>query len=366
MATELRVYNDPDPEWNRFIDSSPWGDILNYWQWGEVKRTEGWTPHRLALVEDGRTLLTAQMLIKPAGPLGNLAYVPHGPVFASTENLFAHLKEFTAHLRSVASDLGCFAIEIEPKLGSYVEGDLSENLKPFTDKDALNAFLQNGYKKTGRNMQPRYKLLYDLALSEEQLLGMMKKNTRYNVGYAERKGVSVTEYLPDDPQISGKLQLFYSLLEDMQERAGGYPIRPFSSFEKLLQEFKGTAAVSLFETAFEGDTIAINISERTGYWSSSFYAGSNRLHPNVKAMYLLRWKSVLAAKAAGCKVYDFWGIIPGSDQHKGYSDTKLSFGGVRIDHAGILALPLKPVQYMVWDKVLPLRSRLFSLLRSIR
>ncbi|MCA9386121.1 GNAT family N-acetyltransferase, partial [Candidatus Dojkabacteria bacterium] len=163
-----------------------------------------------------------------------------------------------------------------------------------------------------------------------------KKNTRYNIGYAERKGEEVKTYSLEDENIDEKLSEFYDLLEEMQERSSGYPIRSKKYFKKLFKEFKGTDSIVLFEVSYKGDVIAMNISEFTDVWASSFYAGSNRLHRKVKAPYQLRWQSIKEAKERGCKVYDFWGIIPDSKHHKGYSDHKLSFGGDRVDYVGII------------------------------
>jgi peptidoglycan pentaglycine glycine transferase (the first glycine) len=143
-----------------------------------------------------------------------------------------------------------------------------------------------------------------------------------------------------------------------QERAKGYPIRPKSTFTSLLEVFKNTKLLKYFEARFQGDLITANISQFTSYWSSSFYGASNRLHPDTKAAYLLRWESVLEAKRRGCRIYDFWGIILDSKQHQGYSETKLSFGGTRMDTYGIFALPLSGWKYEVWDKLLPLRNKI--------
>ena len=154
--------------------------------------------------------------------------------------------------------------------------------------------------------------------------------------------------MPDDPIITKKIDDFYDLLLETQKRSGGYPIRSRDSFHRLFEIFKGTNNIALFEASFEGEIIVINISQRTKYWSSSFYAGSNRKHSKVKAPYLLRWESIKAAKKFGSSLYDFWGIVPGS-QHKGYSDQKLSFGGVRMDTYGLLALPISPIKYYLWD-----------------
>ena len=366
--------------WNTFISDSPWGDVLQFRQWGEVKTAEGW--RQLFVGEE--KLVRSQVLIKHVPGLGNYAYVPHGPVFKSIEDLENGIEEWKTELMQVAKDEDCFLIEIEPKVGKLVSERLSldehdkdlrakielinkniDELAHFYDKRIIKTFENAGFKITGRNMQPKYKLLYSLDLSDDELMSLMDKNTRYNIGYAERKGVEVKEYKPDDPQIEEKLKVFYGLLQEMQQRVGGYPIRPYESFVKLFEAFKGMDNISLFEASFEGDVIIMNISQFTGNWASSFYAGSNRLHSKLKAPYLIRWKSIQRARELGCKTYDFWGIILGSEQHKGYSEHKLSFGGARIDHVGLMQLPLSKPKSMVFNNLIPLRAKIAGLRREI-
>lgn len=366
---KLKIYTDSEKQqWNDYISESRWGDILQFWQWGEAKKAEGWEPLRIAVLDDdNKLLIAAQILIKKASFLGNYFYIPHGPVFHTVTDLKRGINTFKRELIKIAKDRDGFLIEIEPKIGYIPDDSLSDpiipkNLQYLTNPSVYNLFERSGFVKTDRNMQPVYKLFYDLDDEVEELLGMMKKNTRYNVRLASKKGVVIKEYKFTDELIHEKIDQFYEMLLMMQERAKGYPIRSREYFHKLVTDFAESGSMSLFEASFEGDVISMNISERTKNWSSSFYASSNRLHPDVKAAYLMRWQSILVAKEAGCKIYDFWGIIPDSKQHKGYSDNKLSFGGVRINNYGLLALPLSSSRYFIWNRLLPLRTKIKSLL----
>ena len=369
MALGIKFFEQSEKEkWNSFVGDSIYGDILQFWQWGEAKSIEGWQPLYIGVVDDvdEKILLTSLALVKKASILGNYFYVGHGPVFKDKQDLKRALPIWKAGILEYAKKNNIFLIEIEPKIGYVPEEDLSnpiisKNLQYFVDPAIFKAFDNNGFTKTKRNTQPKYKLYYDLENSEEQLLALMKKNTRYNVRLAERKGVEFIEHKLEDPEIDKILEKFYSMLLETQERAHGYPIRPISFFKKLINSFKGTDNICFMETKYQGEVIAINISQRTKSWASSFYAASNRLYTEVKAPYLLRWRSVLSAKQYGSKVYDFWGIIPNSSQHKGYSENKLSFGGARIDTYGLLALPINGIKYYIWDIAIRLRSRLRSL-----
>lgn len=357
---EFKEFNESEKsEWNLFVDSTPYATILQFWEWGELKKSEGWQSYRVALVDSDEIILSAQCLLKKAPVLGNYLYVPYGPVFRDAQVFKQNLPHFLSELKTFAEAKGCFVIEFDPLIGKLVdEIEPSENLLHYLNTEIKKILVDNGFSISKRNMQPRHKLFYDLSKTEEELLMLMKKNTRYNVRLAGKKGVEVTSLEISDEKMPQKIDEYYELLLSTQERAKGYPIRPKSTFTTVLEVFKNSNLLKYFEARFQGDLITANISQFTSYWSSSFYGASNRLHPDTKAPYLLRWESVIEAKRRGCKVYDFWGIILDSKQHIGYSETKLSFGGTRMDTYGLFALPLSNWKYIVWDKFLPLRNKI--------
>ncbi|MBD3362356.1 peptidoglycan bridge formation glycyltransferase FemA/FemB family protein [Candidatus Dojkabacteria bacterium] len=325
-------------EWNKFVLFNPHTDILQSWEWGETKKIEGWKPYRFGVKDgleeygfsEGELLVGAQVLVKKYKFFGKLAYIPHGPVFITPPDRDlpnALWKKFERGLIKWAKKNRIFTVELEPK-ATFHEARFGEY-----------RFLEN-WKITKRNRQPKYKLIMDITQSEKEILAGMKKNTRYNVRYAKRKGVKINKYDFSDPSIDKVIDRFYDLVLRMQERAEGYPVRPKKYFQNLVEQFKGTKNMMFIEAEYDGDVVAMNISQFTKFWASSFYAGSIRKHSKKKPPYLLRWASILEAKERGCDIYDFWGIVPDSKHHKGYSKHKLSFGGDRIDFVGVLIYPL--------------------------
>jgi peptidoglycan pentaglycine glycine transferase (the first glycine) len=349
--------------WNKFVDASKWGDVLQMWEWGELKKSENWRPVRVGIVQDGRLIMAVQLLLKSASILGNYAYIPHGPVFLNKQDLIKALPVFTQYLHILNKTYNFASVEIEPKFGELIQTNVEIESQPnisdtYLDSEVMQIFLDAGFIQTGRNVQPQYKLLYDLAQSLDDLLLLAKKNTRYNVRLAEKKGVEIREYFYEDEVFEEKINIFYQLIKETQKRAKGYPARSLNYYRSLFKFFSGSQSIVLTEASYQGDVIAMNISLRTSSWSSSFYAGSNRLHPNLKAMYLLRWKSIESAKKFGSKMYDFWGYVPNSTQHQGYSDQKLSFGGTQISTYGVLSFPLNPVKFWLWDEGIKTRTEL--------
>src|SRR3972149_7473505 len=213
----VKIFTEAEIEnWNAFIDVSKRGDILQFWQWGNVKKIEGWEPLRIGVFEvslnpvsfgpsqapvdlsqdqtiqsqpSSRPLVLAQLLIKKVPLLGSYMYIPHGPVFLEREDLAKGLPRLVQVLKEYAAANQCFIIEVEPKIGySPTHEDLSNNLAHFTDPLIKEILENNGFIMTERNIQPKFKLLYDLEHSEEDLLNLMKQNTRHNAHLAGKKG----------------------------------------------------------------------------------------------------------------------------------------------------------------------------------
>jgi peptidoglycan pentaglycine glycine transferase (the first glycine) len=363
-----KVFDDKEKEiWNEFVNNSPFTTVLQLWQWGELKKEEGWKPIRIGVYENNKLLIVAQGLQKRVNFFGNYLYFPHGPVFYSAEDFAKGIEEFLFYLKTYSKIHNCFTIEFEPLIGrNKSDNDLPNNISHIHNLEVEKIFHDQNLVFTKRNIQPKYKLFYDLEETEDILLGRMKKNTRYNVKLAEKKDVKINKYAFNSNKIDQKLEIFYDLLLQMQTRNDGYPIRPKASFVRLIEEFKQTKYMQIIEAKFKRKSLALNISQYTNFWASSFYAASSRELSNLKAPYLLRWQSVLEAKSRGCKIYDFWGFIPDDPSHKGYSDMKLSFGGIRIDMHGIIAMPINKYKFFVWDKLLPYRAKIYKFINKLR
>ena len=119
---EFKEFNESEKkEWNSFVDSTPYATILQFWEWGELKRSEGWLPYRVALVDSGEIIISAQCLFKKAPVLGNYLYVPYGPVFKDVQGFDQNLPNFLTGLKTFAKLKGCFVIEFDPLIGKLVD-----------------------------------------------------------------------------------------------------------------------------------------------------------------------------------------------------------------------------------------------------
>src|SRR5690242_368306 len=94
--------------WDAKVSNSPWGHPLQLWGWGETKRANGWTAHRLEFEGAG----LAQVLMWRVPRLGNkIAYVPRGPVVDPGS---PQMKRLMEALAGWAREQGAMYVRVEP------------------------------------------------------------------------------------------------------------------------------------------------------------------------------------------------------------------------------------------------------------
>ena len=72
-------------DWNQTLASFPQPQLLQTWEWGEVKSRFGWTPHHWAWRDEGEVVAIGLVLERSVDLPGMAAslrmfYVPKGPI----------------------------------------------------------------------------------------------------------------------------------------------------------------------------------------------------------------------------------------------------------------------------------------------
>ena|SRR5213593_4335507 len=74
---EIHAIDDRDL-WNAFITAFPITDLRQSYEWGEIRRRQGWTPLRLAAVDRGKGIAGLSVVARRVPGLGVVAYAPGG------------------------------------------------------------------------------------------------------------------------------------------------------------------------------------------------------------------------------------------------------------------------------------------------
>ena len=268
-------------EWESFTRQSPHGHLLQTRAWGELKTDFGWTPQPVRVGEEGAQVLFRRL------PLGlSLAYVPRGPV--ADWNQIDSLGTLVENLDKLCRARQALCLKLEP--------DLPDNAA------FAGTLARLGFQPSPHTVQPRRTIVVDLSGTEPEILARMKQKTRYNIGLAIKKSVTVRL-----AQTAEEVEAFTALMGVTGERdnfgvhAPAYYRRAFALFQPA-----GQCALVLAEC--EGQLLAGVMVFALGKRAWYFYGASSDAERNRMAPYLAQWEAMRWAKARGALVYDLWGV----------------------------------------------------------
>ncbi|HUS81462.1 MAG TPA: peptidoglycan bridge formation glycyltransferase FemA/FemB family protein [Armatimonadota bacterium] len=332
-------------EWNDFVAASAYPNVMQSWQWGELKAATGWRMLPVAVTEGPRIRACALVLVQALPHVGRtLFYAPRGPVcdFSDRETL----SELLTEIRTLARQHRAVALKIDPCV-------------PDERRDVVRTLQAEGFRFTGTNdpglggTQPRYVMKTNLTPEPDELLASFHSKWRYNIRLAERKGVAMRDCTRDD------LPEFYALLGVTAQR-DGFRVRTRDYFERMYDLLVPEGMMKLFAADYEGRMIAGAILFRMGHTAVYVYGASANEHRNLMPNHLMQWRMMLWAREQGCTVYDFRGVTREVD-----GEPEGELGGLNRFKRGFAA------QYMEyigeWDLVLsPTWYGLYALARRVR
>lgn len=341
---QARLIQDEErARWNDFVARFPTGDLLQSFEWGEIKRRSGdWRPYRVAVEDDqGQIVAGASLLARSIPGLArSILYAPRGPVvdFADTDAV----RSLMEGIRQVARDQKAILLKADPPV-TIEEGD----------SGLLNAGFRSLPDPTGfGGTQPKCVMQLDLDKDPDALLASFKHKWRYNIRLAEKKGVTIqTECSKDD------LKPFYDLLKETAER-DRFLVRGPGYYEILWEELVPPGFMKLFLAQYEGSPIAGAIAFIFGDRCWYVYGASSNEHRNVMPNHLLQWTMIQWAQGLGCKWYDFRGVSPrkeaDEDDHlQGLNRFKEGFSPRFVEYIGEYDLVYSKLFYWLWVKAKP-------------
>ncbi len=267
-------------DWNEFLKNHPGAHLLQTGEWGLLKSAFGWQAVRVVQGTVG-----AQILFRTL-PLGwKVAYIPRGPVWSGdSQTLPGRLLE---EIETVCRNHRAIFCKLEPD--AWEESQSRPDLSWSTSRYSI---------------QPRRTIVVDLRGSEEDILSRMKQKTRYNIGLAAKKGVTVGAW--DD------LDGFYRMVRITGGR-DGFGVHSLSYYRRVYDLFHSAGSCEILMAAYEGRPLAalmVFARDRRAWY---FYGASTDEERNRMPTYLLQWQAMLWARARGCEEYDLWGV-PDEDE----------------------------------------------------
>ena len=275
-------------------------------------------------------------------------------------------------------------------------GELARALRPFLPRDAAFVrfdppWLAAGdgaapgppFRRAAADIQPPDTVVVDLSPPALDILAAMKPKWRYNIGLAEKRGVSVSPAVEDldasseagasweagDGAAPRDFGLFYGL---MRETAGrdGIAVHGAEYYRALFEACACAGAgdsgavplrLRLYVARHEGDCLAAVVILFRGKQATYLYGASSNAKRNLMAPYALQWRAMLDAKAAGCDSYDLFGIPPDENPAHpmaGLYRFKTGFGGSARRRPGSWDYPCRPALYALFRAAESARKKL--------
>ena len=304
--------------WDEYVAAHPAGHPLQLWGWGEAKRGNGWTPHRLALLDGDTWLAGVQVLVWQVPRLGSrIAYAPRGPVAAPGSSVALQLLQ---ELEGWAKQQRVMYARVEP---AWRQAE-----RPV------------GWRAAGHHIQLPATYTIDLNKTEEVLQEPMARKHRQYIRKSERDGVSAERL-----GVGGDIVPMYQIYSETAARAG-FGLHAAGYYERL---FAGLGEANyLYYAYFEGRPVAFLWLAVAGKTAYELYGGVNETGQAMKANYLLKWRAITELKAAGYEIYDFNGRL-----NEGVSQFKQGFGPDETDYVGTWDFPVNKAGYTLWEHLWP-------------
>jgi lipid II:glycine glycyltransferase (peptidoglycan interpeptide bridge formation enzyme) len=335
------IKKDRKNDWDSFILRNCSEGFLQSFGWGEFQSLVGRKVLRFACCE--KRMLAAASVIEHKLPFGmRYWYLPRGPVAAADATEKERIRALEAllrFLRKAAKKNGVIFVRMDPPVPAERRGEWERlGLKPITG-----------------SVQPKDTLLLDLAREEEDILGGMKPKTRYNIRLARKKGVAAGAEKFSEENFGE----FWKLMEETSRR-DGIVLHGREYYRQMLRALEaegGALRCRLYLARYEGRAIAANLVLFFGDYAVYLHGASSSTLRNLMAPYLLQWKQICDAKAAGCRTYDFWGITVGDRQPRweGITRFKKGFGGKEASYAGVFDLVINRFFYGLYTRFRKIR-----------
>jgi lipid II:glycine glycyltransferase (peptidoglycan interpeptide bridge formation enzyme) len=279
-----------DPAWDRLVSAHPNGHFLQSSAWGRLRVSQGWQLRR-AVQNGSKTMdeeslpdIGAQILVQQR-PFARFAYIPRGPVCAPDD---PRLPDLIAAIDAATRD--CLFVRIEPH---------------WADEAASHQALAGLALRPAASVQPPSTLRLDLSLGPEALLKDMKQKWRYNVGLAARKDVVVRE------EGAAGAAVLETLVAETAQR-NGFHARPQGYYRAVFESFRNGDATSgvaqLYVARYQETPLAATLVIHHGESATYLYGGSGAEERNRMPNHAIQWHAIEAAREAGLRWYDFWGI----------------------------------------------------------
>jgi peptidoglycan pentaglycine glycine transferase (the first glycine) len=340
-------------EWNSLVLGLPGADLRQGFEWGEVRASVGWEPHRAAVFR-GDTCQAAMSVLAGRGAGVSVLYAPSGPILRDPGDRDA-ADALIEWAKGLARRRGAAFLRVNPKVPNEAES-LRDELRRL-------GFVHLPDDWTTWN-DPRVVMSLDVSVPEEEIRRRIHKRVRSYI----KRAVSLGAVIEHDTSTKA-LRDFYALLLQAGRRKR-LPVREIGFFEQLRQHYLLRGNGTLLLARAGGTALGSVLLTRFGDHAYFLHAGIDTESSDARAFHAgpgLYWNMIGWARAAGCRAIDMGGSstrYPPRGDEPGYGVYyfKSGLGAKLIYLTGYYDLPIRRGLYRAFRlterRLLPLAWKL--------
>ena len=319
-------------EWNEALSQFQEYNIFQSYEWGELKKSEGWEPLRIIVSDNNSKKLTliAQIVIKKV--LGiNIAWCPGGPLIITEDEGKANsaLQKF----KDIVTEYNLANLRCK----TYME-----------DNDVNNKFFIK-FKKPSSTLTSRKTNIIKTVPSDD-FLSQMRKKHRYYIKQAQKNNIDWQIKENDEAGLA-----FYSIYKQMQEEKNlNLSVIDIALFAKLFNSSNSNKIITLAGYK-DGECVAacvVSIFYRKAFYH---YAASTSRGKDLNASYGMIFELMNYLNSLDVDILDFGGLS--EDQSSaGVDFFKEGFNGEEIKRVGEFDIAKSILHNYIFNKALDFKK----------
>lgn len=338
-------------EWDHLVRSVAGSDVTQLSAWAEVRETAGFRPTYI-FVECGEELHGGALVLRRRLPiLGEIGYVPYGPVISAAADRTRVAAALAAALDRLARRK-LKALIVQPPLEG---GDLRLELE------------RRGFRPSQVEIAPAASFRLDLARPEAELWQAIPKEARRRARQWQQNGVRVRRGTLDDIAILARLHA-------ASAQHHGFRAIPYDYMATLFSRLAPVGHAHLFVGEVQGEPVFADLLTGCGGVLKGRLTGMDRESPagRLRVSAAVRWEAIKWAKANDYRWFDFGGLNSGAAAAPGVGSGstalttseafKVSFGGAPVCYPAPVEIIPSPVVRFAYDlsRRWPTGQRLFE------
>jgi lipid II:glycine glycyltransferase (peptidoglycan interpeptide bridge formation enzyme) len=332
MNYTIDIDNFTQEDWQLSVRQFRDYTVYQSWAYQQVRCEKEHQQISRAIVRDknDRAVAMLQVRIKPI-PLTHLrvGYVQWGPLIDRRDcdnftdfSVFSLIRQ--AYLKKVD------VLRLVPSIVADERG-----------KHIASVLEQSGYRRVVKCSA--YHTFYLPIDDDESMQNRLDRSWRRSLKKAERAGIEIKE--------SSAVEDFYALEEiynTSKHRKGFSGLNP-KIFIQTQQHLSSDEKMQVIIAYCQGIPVTAHASSYLGQMGEGILAGSTKEGLSCGASYLVWWKTLLAAKRAGMKIYNLGGIDP--QKNPSVYQFKMRMGGQEIFHIGTFDAVRSSTAHVIWKGI---------------